>query len=79
MKDPHTGGVTMYDMLVTFLSAGLYPKWKTSMLGIASDSAHNIMTGWAAVVVTRLKNFMHNSCTLLRKWRGIHQVNLVME
>lgn len=49
MRDRHTGEV-MFDMLVKFLRV-LCPKWKVSMLGIASDGARN-MTGRATGVVT---------------------------
>lgn len=47
------------------------------MLGVSSDGARN-MTGRAAGVVTRLQNYMHEDCPLLR-WCGAHQQDLVME
>jgi hypothetical protein len=76
MHERHTGEV-MCVMLCKFLSV-LCPRWQVSMLGVASDGARN-MTGRAAGVVTRLQNYMHEDCPLLRIWCGAHQLDLVME
>jgi hypothetical protein len=74
MSDRHTGEV-MCKMLCNFLSV-LCPCWQISMLGVASDGAHNL-TGRAAGVVTRLRNHMHEDCPLLRIWCEAHQLDLV--
>ena len=76
MHDRHTGEV-MFGMLSSFL-CDLCPSWKISMLGVASDGARN-MTGRAVGIVTRLQNYMHDGCRLLRVWCAAHQLVLVME
>jgi hypothetical protein len=76
MFDRHTGDI-MSTMVSKFLTM-LYPNWTIRLLGLTSDGAY-IMTGRVAGVVTRLDAAMHNDCSLIRIWCGVHQIDLVME